>query len=116
MKISIKGIGVLGGFGAGLTMLENALARPKEMVTTVSMESSQGQIEVPALLAGPQRPCFPAGSMAPLHGCSANRLPYKAQGIQHGTGLSVSARAARGDQPQHDADYDQSAHRRNQNP
>jgi 3-oxoacyl-[acyl-carrier-protein] synthase II len=51
LKISIKGIGVLGGFGAGLTMLESALARPKKMLTTVSMESSQGQIEVPALLA-----------------------------------------------------------------
>ncbi len=51
MKISIKGIGVLGGFGTGLAMLEQALIHPKKMVTTVSMESSNGQIEVPALLA-----------------------------------------------------------------
>jgi 3-oxoacyl-[acyl-carrier-protein] synthase II len=51
LKISIKGIGALGGFGAGLAMLEHALIHPKEMVSTVSMESSKGQIEVPALLA-----------------------------------------------------------------
>ncbi len=42
---------MLGGFGAGPAMLEQALIRPKKMGTTVSMESSKGQIEVPALLA-----------------------------------------------------------------
>ena len=51
MKISIKGIGVLGGFGAGPAMLEHELVNPTKMVTTVSMESSKGRIEVPALLA-----------------------------------------------------------------
>lgn len=42
---------MLGGFGAGLEMLERALIRPEKMVSTVSMESSIGPIEVPALLA-----------------------------------------------------------------
>jgi 3-oxoacyl-[acyl-carrier-protein] synthase II len=51
LKIAIKGIGVLGGFGCGLTALEEALRTRKILPGKVPMASSKGDIEVPALLA-----------------------------------------------------------------
>jgi 3-oxoacyl-[acyl-carrier-protein] synthase II len=51
LKICIKGIGVVGGFGCGIKALEQAVAGRACLPGKVAMPSSQGDIEVPALLA-----------------------------------------------------------------
>lgn len=51
MNVSIKGIGVVGGFGYGLTDLENALCHRPPTPQAITLETSNGPIEVPALLA-----------------------------------------------------------------
>ena len=51
MKAYIQGIGALGGFGRGLSQLEQALARARTPATFVTMNSAAGKIKVPALLA-----------------------------------------------------------------
>jgi 3-oxoacyl-[acyl-carrier-protein] synthase II len=51
VKISIRGIGVVGGFGCGLKALEDALLTRADFAGKVTMDSSEGEIEVPALLA-----------------------------------------------------------------
>ena len=51
MKVYLQGIGALGGFGRGLSQLEQALVRSKTPATFVTMDSAAGKIKVPALLA-----------------------------------------------------------------
>jgi 3-oxoacyl-[acyl-carrier-protein] synthase II len=51
LKICIKGIGVVGGFGCGIQALKRALDGRTCLPGKVAMPSSQGEIEVPALLA-----------------------------------------------------------------
>lgn len=55
MKIGIKGIGVLGGFGCGIAELESALQCGSSPQRTVAMKTSEGSIEVPALTARTDR-------------------------------------------------------------
>jgi 3-oxoacyl-[acyl-carrier-protein] synthase II len=55
LKIGIKGIGVLGGFGCGIAELESALARGSSLQTTVAMKTSDGSFDVPALTAQTDR-------------------------------------------------------------
>ncbi|MDP2644728.1 MAG: beta-ketoacyl synthase N-terminal-like domain-containing protein [Desulfobacterales bacterium] len=55
MNISIKGIGVLGGFGCGVAQLESALVRGSSPQNTVAMTTSDGSLEVPALTAQTDR-------------------------------------------------------------
>ena len=51
MKIGIKGIGMLGGFGCGVAELESALVRGRSPQSTVAMKTSDGSFDVPALTA-----------------------------------------------------------------
>jgi 3-oxoacyl-[acyl-carrier-protein] synthase II len=51
LKICIKGIGVLGGFGCGVADLEGALARGASPQRTVTMKTLEGNLNVPALTA-----------------------------------------------------------------
>jgi len=51
LKISIKGIGVLGGFGYGAYELEEALNTGKSSVNTVVIKTTEGDVEVPAFIA-----------------------------------------------------------------
>ena len=51
MKISIKGIGVLGGFGCGITDLEKALTIGESTPIPMVIKTTGGNIEVPAFLA-----------------------------------------------------------------
>ena len=51
LKICIKGIGVVGGFGCGIEALEQAVTERTCLAGKVTMPSSQGEIAVPALLA-----------------------------------------------------------------
>ena len=55
MKASIEGIGVLGGFGCGLNQLETALTGYPPQPQSISLETSDGSIEIPALLAETSR-------------------------------------------------------------
>jgi len=55
LKISIKGIGVLGGFGCGITDLEKALTIGKSTPTPMIIKTTGGDIEVPAFLANTDR-------------------------------------------------------------
>ncbi len=51
MKVTIKGIGAVGGFGTGISALQQALATGKTCVQSVSLDTSDGPIRIPALLA-----------------------------------------------------------------
>ncbi|MEW6671744.1 MAG: beta-ketoacyl synthase N-terminal-like domain-containing protein [Thermodesulfobacteriota bacterium] len=51
MKIGIKGIGVLGGFGCGVAELDRALARGSSPPATMAMKASEGILDVPAFTA-----------------------------------------------------------------
>jgi 3-oxoacyl-[acyl-carrier-protein] synthase II len=51
MKIGIKGIGVLGGFGCGLSALAQALDTGHVPHRQVTLNTARGELEVPALLA-----------------------------------------------------------------
>ncbi|MEA3437168.1 MAG: beta-ketoacyl synthase N-terminal-like domain-containing protein [Thermodesulfobacteriota bacterium] len=51
MKISIKGIGVLGGFGCGISAFNKALIAGKSSSATKVIKTTYGNIEVPAFLA-----------------------------------------------------------------
>ena len=55
MKAAIQGIGVLGGFGCGLGSLETALTDHPPSAQTITLETSNGNIEIPALLAETSR-------------------------------------------------------------
>jgi 3-oxoacyl-[acyl-carrier-protein] synthase II len=55
LKIGIKGIGVLGGFGCGIADLESALATGSSPQATVAMNTSDGSFDVPALTARTDR-------------------------------------------------------------
>ncbi len=55
MKISIKGVGVLGGFGCGTTDLEQALTIGKSNTTAMVIKTTGGDIEVPSFLANTDR-------------------------------------------------------------
>lgn len=55
MKVSIKGIGVLGGFGCGIGDLNKALITGKSSSTTMVIKTTDGDIEVPAFLANTDR-------------------------------------------------------------
>lgn len=55
MKISIKGMGVLGGFGCGIADLEKALAIGKSTTAAMVIKTTGGDIEVPAFLANTDR-------------------------------------------------------------
>jgi len=55
LKIGIKGIGVLGGFGCGVADLENALARGSSPQAAVAMKTSDSSFDVPALTARTDR-------------------------------------------------------------
>ena len=55
MKISIKGIGVLGGFGCGITDLEKALTIGESTPVPMVIKTTGGDIEVPAFLANTDR-------------------------------------------------------------
>lgn len=55
MKISIKGIGVLGGFGCGITDLEKALTISESTPIPMVIKTTRGDIEVPAFLANTDR-------------------------------------------------------------
>ena len=51
LNITIKGIGVVGGFGTGISALQHSLTSCENRVQSVSLDTSDGQINVPALLA-----------------------------------------------------------------
>ena len=51
MSITIKGIGAVGGFGNGVSALQHSLATGRSHIQDVSLETSNGPISVPALLA-----------------------------------------------------------------
>ena len=51
LNITIKGIGAVGGFGTGISALQQSLTACRNHVQTVSLETSDGPIQVPALLA-----------------------------------------------------------------
>jgi len=55
LKISIKGIGVLGGFGCGIGDLNNALITGKSSSSAMIIKTTGGDIEVPAFLANTDR-------------------------------------------------------------
>ncbi|NNL41143.1 MAG: hypothetical protein HKO79_01465 [Desulfobacterales bacterium] len=55
MKISIKGMGVLGGFGCGISDLEKALIEGNSTPTPMVIKTTGGDIEVPAFLANTDR-------------------------------------------------------------
>ena len=55
MKASIQGIGVVGGFGYGLADLEAALTGQPPTPHNITLETSSGPIEIPALLAETSR-------------------------------------------------------------
>jgi len=55
LKISIKGIGVLGGFGCGIGDLNKALITGKSPSSTMVIKTTDGDIEVPAFLANTDR-------------------------------------------------------------
>lgn len=55
MKICIKGIGVLGGFGCGIAQLESALVAGRSPEETVVMQTVEGRYDVPALIARTDR-------------------------------------------------------------
>ncbi|QTA80117.1 Beta-ketoacyl-acyl synthase N-terminal domain-containing protein [Desulfonema limicola] len=55
MKIGIKGIGLAGGFGCGISEFEQALDRDRSEAHTVSIETVKGKIEVPGLTADTSR-------------------------------------------------------------
>ena len=55
MKVSIKGIGVLGGFGCGIGDLNKALTSGKSSSATIDIKTTAGDIEVPAFLANTDR-------------------------------------------------------------
>ncbi|KPJ77748.1 MAG: hypothetical protein AMJ54_06095 [Deltaproteobacteria bacterium SG8_13] len=51
MNITIKGIGTVGGFGAGISALQQSLATRQTSAQMVSLDTSKGPIRIPALLA-----------------------------------------------------------------
>ncbi len=51
MNITIEGIGAVGGFGTGISALCRSLNAGKNHIQTVSLETSEGPIRIPALLA-----------------------------------------------------------------
>jgi len=55
LKVSIKGIGVLGGFGCGIGDLNKALTTGKSSSTAMVIKTTDGDIEVPAFLANTDR-------------------------------------------------------------
>jgi 3-oxoacyl-[acyl-carrier-protein] synthase II len=55
LKISIKGIGVLGGFGCGIGDLNKALIAGKSSSAAMVIKTTDGDIEVPAFLANTDR-------------------------------------------------------------
>jgi len=55
LKISIKGIGVLGGFGCGIGDLNKALINGKSSSAAMGIKTTDGDIEVPAFLANTDR-------------------------------------------------------------
>ena len=55
MKISIKGIGVLGGFGCGIADLKKSLTIGKSTTTAMVIKTTSGDIKVPAFLANTDR-------------------------------------------------------------
>jgi len=55
LKVSIKGIGVLGGFGCGIGDLNKALTSGKSSSATIDIKTTAGDIEVPAFLANTDR-------------------------------------------------------------
>jgi len=55
LKISIKGIGVLGGFGCGMGDLNKALIAGKSSSAAMVIKTTGGDIEVPAFLANTDR-------------------------------------------------------------
>ncbi len=57
MKVSIQGIGVVGGFGCGIGDLEAALLDGGSPQSTVTMKTPEGDLNVPALTARTDRLC-----------------------------------------------------------
>ncbi len=55
MKIAIKGVGVVGGFGCGMEQLHHSLVKGKSAPTTISIKTIGGVIVTPALLADTSR-------------------------------------------------------------
>lgn len=55
MSCSIKGIGVVGGFGCGLGALQTALATGKSGKKTVQVKTAEGPMSMPAYLADTSR-------------------------------------------------------------
>ncbi len=51
MSVTIKGIGAVGGFGTGITALRRSLGAFNPSPQTVTLDTSDGQIRIPALLA-----------------------------------------------------------------
>ena len=51
MKVSIKGIGAIGGFGCGIGDLNKALIAGKISSAAITIKTTDGDIEVPAFLA-----------------------------------------------------------------
>ncbi len=51
LNITIEGIGAVGGFGTGISALHRSLDTGENHIQTVSLETSQGPIRIPALLA-----------------------------------------------------------------
>jgi len=55
LKVSIKGMGVLGGFGCGIGDLKKALITGESSSATMVIKTTDGDIEVPAFLANTDR-------------------------------------------------------------
>ena len=51
MNVTIKGIGTVGGFGTGIAALQRAMTDFNASPQTVTLDTSDGPIQVPALLA-----------------------------------------------------------------
>jgi 3-oxoacyl-[acyl-carrier-protein] synthase II len=51
LKITIKGIGAVGGFGTGIAALQQSLTTGHTRIQSVPLDTSEGPIRIPALLA-----------------------------------------------------------------
>ena len=65
MKAGIKGIGVVGGFGCGISDFEQALDRSRSETQTISIGTVKGTIEVPGLMADTPLRTQPQGVHSP---------------------------------------------------
>jgi 3-oxoacyl-[acyl-carrier-protein] synthase II len=51
LKVTIKGIGAVGGFGTGISALRQSLTTGHTRIQSVPLDTSEGPIRIPALLA-----------------------------------------------------------------